>query len=328
MNNKRQVVEELHRSARKNFERRKTLMIGIDDTYQIDLVEMIPYASANKNFKYILTVIDIFSKYAWAIPMKSKAAKDATNAMNTILSGGHVPQNIHSDMGKEFFNSEFQRLMQRHHINHYTTYSTKKAAIVERFNRTLKTRMWKQLHIRGTYKWIDILQNIVDDYNNSKHRTIKMKPKNVTKADERRLLNSVYLNVTKSGEKQRQLLGNNHRHKRKLLFNVGDHVRISKYKNVFEKGYTPNWTTEIFQIVKVQPTSPITYLLKDYQNNEIKGAFYGLELQKVKHPDVYLVERILRKKDNKLLVKWLGFDNTHNSWINKSDIDDDDDDDD
>lgn len=308
-NIKRQVVGELHQSARKNFLRRKTLMVGIDDTYQIDLVEMLPYAAENKNFKYILTVIDIFSKYAWAIPMKTKAAKDATNAMATILNADHIPRNIHSDMGKEFFNTEFQRLMQRHKINHYTTYSTKKAAIVERFNRTLKTRMWKQLHFRGSYKWLDLLQTLVNDYNNTKHRTIKMKPKDVTKAHEKDLLRSVYMYES--------------RHHPKLnKFKVGDHVRISKYKNVFEKGYTPNWTSEIFQIAKVQLTQPATYMLKDYQDNEIKGAFYELELQKVKHSDVYLIEKILKKRGNKLFVKWLGFDNTHNSWVNKNDVED------
>lgn len=298
---KRQVVKEIHRSARKKFIRRTTDMVGIGDTYQIDLVEMIPYAKENRNFKYILTVIDIFSKFAWAVPIKSKSGKDVTNAMNTILSAGNVPKNMHSDMGKEFYNAVFQSLMRRYKINHYSTFSAMKAATVERFNRTLKTKMWQQLHYNGSYKWIDLLDKLIYDYNHTKHRTIKMKPSDVDEHNENILLQSAYL--------YKNILP------LKPKFKVGDFVRISKYKSAFEKGYEPQWTTEIFSIAKVQYTNPITYLLKDYQKNEVKGAFYELEIQKVKYPDAYLVERILKKSGNKAYVKWLGFDNTHNSWV-------------
>lgn len=103
-------------------------------------------------------------------------------------------------------------------------------------------------------------------------------------------------------------------------FRVGDLVRISKNRHIFEKGYTPNWTTEIFKIRKVQKTNPVTYLLKDYQNDPIKGGFYEVELQKAKYPDTYLIEKVIRKKGNQLYVKWLGFDTTHNSWIPETDM--------
>ena len=104
---------------------------------------------------------------------------------------------------------------------------------------------------------------------------------------------------------------------KKPKFKVGDKVRISKFKHVFEKGYTPNWTTEIFTISQIKNTLPVTYLIKDYQNNPLSGCFYEEELTKVKYPDNYLVEKVLRKKGNKMYVKWLGFDNHHNSWIDK-----------
>ncbi|XP_074096350.1 uncharacterized protein LOC141525687 [Cotesia typhae] len=103
-------------------------------------------------------------------------------------------------------------------------------------------------------------------------------------------------------------------------FKVGDKVRISKYKHVFDKGYTPNWTTEIFTIKSVQNTNPTTYKLVDYQDQPIEGGFYNEELSKVKYPDVYLVEKVIRKRGHKYYVKWLGFDTKHNSWINKSDM--------
>jgi len=301
----RQVIEELYRGARKNYQRRKVLMYGVNDTYQIDLVEMIPYAKQNKNYKYILTAIDIFSKYSWAIAVKTKSSKDVSHAMNKILESGHVPKNIHSDKGKEFYNSEFKRLMNRHNINLYSTHTTMKASIIERFNRTLKTKMWKQLHLNGSFKWIDILSELIKVYNNTKHSTIKMTPKKAhtsNKRIEQHLLNTVY----------------NYKSEMKLSkFQAGEHVRISKQKHLFEKGYTANWTGEIFKIDKVLQTSPITYLLKDYNNGDITGAFYEEELQRVKYPDIYLIEKILKRQGNRMYVKWLGFDSSHNSWISK-----------
>lgn len=303
---KQQVVDEIHYSARKNFPRRRTEIKGINETLQADLVEMIPYAKDNKNIKYILTVIDIFTKFAWAFPIKNKTGLEVTQAMEKILKSGTIPKNLHTDMGKEFFNKHFSKLMNSHKINHYSTYSTKKAAIVERFNRTLKNKMWKKFSFNGSYKWLSLLPKLMDEYNNTVHRTIKMKPIEVDAENELRLQKTVFANSIEI------------RHRPK--FKVDDYVRIGKYKSVFEKGYTPNWTTEIFKVRKVQQTNPYTYLLEDYKGNEIVGGFYEYEIQRVMYPDVFLVEKIIRRKGNKVYVKWLGFDQTHNSWINKTDV--------
>lgn len=303
---KQQIVEELHRSARRNYRRRQFDIRGYNETFQADLVEMIPYAKENRNYKYILTVIDNFSKYAWAYPIKNKSAVETTAAMEKILKSGSVPKNIHTDMGKEFYNDHFQKLMKLYKINHYSTYSTKKAAIVERFNRTLKNKMWKMFSMQGSYKWINQLSKLVDEYNNTVHRTIKMKPAEVDEGYERNLLRTVYAKKIVI--------------RRSPKFKVGSHVRISKYKSIFSKGYTPNWTTEIFRIRKVLYTDPFTYLLEDEKGNEIAGGFYEQEIQKVKYPDAFLVEKIIRRKGDKVYVKWLGFDNTHNSWVNKKDV--------
>ena len=97
-------------------------------------------------------------------------------------------------------------------------------------------------------------------------------------------------------------------------------MRISKHKHIFEKGYTPNWTTEIFKIKSIKMTHPITYILQDYEGKTIRGCFYEKELLKTKYPKDYLVEKIVKKKGDKLFVKWLGFPSSHNSWISKKDI--------
>ncbi len=297
-----QLVDELHKPIRKNFPRRRTVIKGLDDLWQTDLAQMDTYMKANKNFKYILMVIDCFSKYVWAKPLKSKSAGDVTEAFAAILKESkRCPKYLNSDQGKEFYNSNFQRLMKQYNINHYSTFSVKKAAIVERSIRTIKEKLFKYFSLSGTYRWIDVLPNIIKTYNEQKHSLTKMRPCDVSKKHEKTLLNTVYNHIKIATGRAK--------------FSVGDVVRISKAKHVFEKGYTPNWTTELFIINQVKISDPVTYLLKDMNDRPIKGAFYGEELQKTKNPDVYLVEKVLRKKGNKVLVKWLGFDESHNSWI-------------
>jgi Integrase core domain len=304
---KETLVNELHKPSRKNFPRRKMVMKGIDNLWQIDLVEMHKFAKNNKGINYILTVICVFSKFAWSVPVKRKTGRDVTAAMEKILKRGRVPKNIQSDMGKEFFNSEFSALMKRYNINHYSSYSTMKAFICERFNRTLKNLMWKQFSLNGNYKWLELLPILINKYNSTVHRTINLKPDEVnSKNIEKKLLNTVYkLNPVEMKPPK---------------FKINDRVRISKSKSVFAKGYTQNWSNEIFKIVKVQNTTPHTYLLKDYLDQPVLGGFYEQELQKTKVDEIYLIEKVIKKSGNKMFVKFLGFDKTHNAWVNKNEI--------
>lgn len=307
-NIKEQVVEELHKPTRKNFQRRRVIVKHSNDLIQADLVEMQPYARINKGYRYILVVINVFNKFVWAQPVKRKTSKDVTMAMKKILLAMvDVPNNLQTDLGKEFYNKDFKLLMQSFDINHYSTFSNLKASIVERVNRTLKNLMWKQFSIQGSYKWLTILPKIVEKYNNTMHSTIGMKPKEVNKDTSKQLLKSVYSHLKTIDPKANK-------------FKIGDFVRVSKVRGVFTKGYTPNWSNEIFKIIQVKRTNPTTYILQDEKNNIIQGAFYTEELLKTNFPDVYLVEKVLKTKGDKVYIKWLGFDNTHNSWIKKSDI--------
>lgn len=303
---RRGIINELHAPARKHFLRRRVITKGINWLWQADLVEMGKYSSSNNGYRYLLTVIDTFSKYAWGEALKTKSAKDVAEAMEKIFKSGRgVPKNLQTDDGKEFFNSQFKSLMNRHQINHYSTFSTLKASIVERFNRTLKELMWKEFSYNGTYKWVDMYQELVNFYNKKIHRTIKMAPIEVNTENEKHILGTVYNNIKMfAGSKLK----------------IGDNVRISKYKGVFEKSYTPNWNVEIFRIYKVQNTYPTTYLLEDLNGNPVKGGFYREELKKTKFPDTYLVERVLKREGKRSLVRWLGFPKSDDSWINNSEI--------
>ena len=186
------IAVELHRPARKNYTRRRVVMRGLDETWQADLVDMSAYARYNNGYKYLLTIIDIFSKYAWVIPTRTKSGKDVADAMKTVLKKGRVPRKLHVDQGKEFYNHEFKALMQRYGITLYSTFSNLTASICERFSRTLKGKMWKQFSLRGTFKWMDIVNDLLLDYNNTKHRTIGMKPKDVKTRNAANLLRNVY----------------------------------------------------------------------------------------------------------------------------------------
>lgn len=300
-----QVVKELHRDARKHFPRRRSVMRGIADTLQADLIELPP----DRQMKYCLTAIDTFSKMAYVYPLKSKTGHEVMLAMKQILDSAKRPvKNLQVDMGREFYNAEMTRLLGNYGVNRYSTFTSKKAAIVERFNRTIKKRLYQQFSLRGNYKWFDILPKLVEDYNKTRHRTIKMSPNDVNSDNEQELLDTVY--------NYKRIIPP----KKINKFKVGDHVRLSKYKHVFEKGYIPSWTTEVFTVDKILQTDPITYLLKDWEDNAIKGCVYAEEMQLVKHPNIYLVEKILRRKNGKVFVKWLGFENRYNSWISENDV--------
>lgn len=303
MNNKREIAYELHKPARLNYQRRRVKMKGLNDLYQSDLIEMIPYHRENGGYKYILITINTYSKYAFARPLKNKTGKEVASAMDDILNSVKTsPKNLQTDMGTEYYNMHFKAVMKKYGINHYSTYSNVKACIAERFIRTLKNNMYREFSARGSYKWIDILPQLIRTYNNTVHSTIKMKPNQVK---DNSLLKTVY-RYKESYVKPR--------------FAKGDFVRVSKQRKTFNKGYLPSWSTEIFKVKKIQSTYPPTYVLEDLDGSEIRGAFYNEELQKTKFPDFYLIEKVIRRKGDKALVKWLGFPSTKNSWIRTRDM--------
>lgn len=305
---KRDIIDEIHRSARINFPRRHVILKDIDDLWQADLMDMQNISKFNTNYKYILVVIDGFSKYAWAIPLKQKNKESVSMAFNTILScEKRIPRNLQTDLGTEFYNKSFQKIIKNNAINHYSTYSTKKASIVERLIRTIKSKLYKEFSLKGNYKWTDgTLAKIINRYNQTIHTTIGLPPAEVNHSNKTKVLNT-YFNQKQMKTKRCKL-------------KMGDFVRISKHKGCFEKGYTPNWSTEIFKFSKVNNTNPVTYLLQDIKQQPILGAFYDQELQITKHPDIYLVEKVLKRKGRKVLVKWLGLPLSENSWIDDTNV--------
>lgn len=282
-------------------------MKGINNTWQMDLIDMQKLSKTNKNYKYILAIIDIFSKFAYALPVKSKKGDEIALSLDNLLSKLMIkPKKIHSDQGREFFNKHVSNILKKYGIELYHTFSSQKAYICERFIRTFKRLIYMNMKFRSSLRYIDTLPEMIHHYNyKMKHRTIGMFPGKVTKSDEQRLLNEKYSypNLCKTGIHH---------------LNEGDVVRISKQRSVFHKGYNLNWTTELFTISNVHNTCPVTYSLVDENGERIQGKFYRYEIQKTAFPDTYLVEKVIKKKGSKMYVKWLGMNSR--SWIDKNKV--------
>ena len=201
--------------------------------------------------------------------------------------------------------------MEKDNITLYSTENEEKSSFCERWNLKIKTKMWKQFTVQGNTVYLDILLKILKQYNNTKHSSIKMTP---VEASKKKNESTVYFNLYGDME----LLAS------KPKFKIGDKVRISKYKRkVFDKGYTPNWTEEIFLIDKIQSTNPITYRLKDLNNEEIQGSFYEPELLKAKQ-DIFRIDKVIRRdyKKKQALVSWKGYSDDFNSWVPLKDLQD------
>ena len=211
-------------------------------------------------------VLDVFSKYGWIIPLKDKKGETVAKALKTILKEGRKPQYLCTDKGKEYYNKHVKELLDKNKITLYSTENEEKSSVCERWNRTIKTKMWKQFTVQGNTQYLEMLPKLVKQYNNTKHSSIKMTP---IEASKKKNEGTVYFN----------LYGNLEQVSSKPKFKIGDKVRISKYKrNVFDKGYTPNWSEEVFTVDKIQYTNPINYKLKDLRGEDIQGSFYKPEL--------------------------------------------------
>ena len=204
----------------------------------------------------------MYSKYAFVIPLKDKKGIRIVNAFNKIIKqSNRKPNKIWVDQGGEFYNNVFEKWLSDNDINMYSTYNEGKSVVAERFIRTLKNKFYKHITATGKNVYYDVLDDVVNKYNNTKHSTIKMKPIDVK--------NNKRVYIDEHNEKDSK-------------FKVGDRVRISRYKNIFAKGYAPKWSSEIFIVNKINDTVPYTYNIKDLNDEEIIGSFYDRELQKTK----------------------------------------------
>jgi len=282
--------------------------------FQIDLCFLIDYAEWNDEVKYLLTVIDCFTRFAFIRTLKSKDSRSVLNEFKSIINDlDKKPMTIVCDKGSEFVNKSFKDYCKNEDMKLILPKSNLHASYVERFNRTIQNLIFRFMTENSTNRYIDHLDRILLTYNSRFHRMIGMSP------------------FEAENNPQAELIINNLISKRDVdmkkvdpILKIGDFVRISKQKDKFSRGYQPQSQIEIFRINSISTNKKIPlYYLVDENNENIEGGFYSYELTPV-NLDTYRIERILRRRtfrgQRQVLVKWLGYDERFNRWIPEEDV--------
>jgi hypothetical protein len=340
----------LHKPVRRRFPRNHVISAGIDDLWMADVIDMVKYADWNQGFRFILLVIDTFSKYVWLQPLKYKTREDVAKAFLKIFdTSNQSPAKLLTDKGMNYlssvilllhiydcFNSYFtllylfsgqefkakkvQDLMKKKGIHYYPTQNETKASTSERAILSIKARLMRYLSYKETSTFLPILQDIADSYNHTYHRTIEMRPADIKDSNQEEVRISTYMAQNPRNNKSNINL-------KRFKFQLGDYVRISHLKTIFTRAYHQTFSGELFKVYKRyhRGTLPI-YRLQDMQQEEIKGTFYESELQKVDiDPNqTWKIEKILKTRGKgrikQLYVKWKSFPPKFNSWIKASDL--------
>lgn len=315
----RQDAYTIHKPVRRLFPRLYYNVSNIDDVWEADLVDLRSLKEYNDNVCYLLMVIDVLSKYAWVEPLPDKTAHEVTMAFKRIFerSEHRLPVYLQTDRGKEFLGTELQKFLKKNDIAFRVARNPDvKAAIVERFNRTLKERMWRYFTHRNTHRYIDILQQLVYAYNHAKHSSIKMEPAAVTLYNADIAIDNMRDAAMNRRKKRRTVM---------YIYKPGDYVRISRTKGTFEKGYEKNWSEEIFRVCKVLKRQDLyLYELSDLEGEIIEGFFYPEEVtlvnkKRLLEEQEFKIERVLRTRGRgakkQIFVSWVGYPTKFNCWI-------------
>ena len=171
-----QLAEELHKPITRKFTKRRVFVKGVDEIWAADLVEMGRFSDWNKGIKYLLMVIDVFSKFGWIEPLQNKKGETVAAAFEKIFKLGRQPRLLWTDKGKEFYNKNVNQLLSRKNIKLYSTENEEKSSVVERFNRTIKQMMWKMFSANNNTIYVDKIDELLKNYNSSWHRSVQMSP--------------------------------------------------------------------------------------------------------------------------------------------------------
>lgn len=322
----------LYKPIRKTFPRSKVIVNTIDSMWDGDLADVSNIASHNDGYKFLLVLIDIFSRYLFIVPLKNKHHQNIVDGLKLVFQKRRKPNTLRTDKGSEFKNRWVKAFLKKEGIHAIYTQNETKANYAERVIRTMKNLMYRYFMKNRIYRFINILQDLVKSYNKRPHRSLGGNaPANVNKenADEIRL-ESYLSGKTKLDVNQSKTLGRSKEKKRAkpfFKFKIGDDVRLSQLKHPFQRDYQQKWTEEFFKVNERYKRGQIpVYKLKDLAGDPIEGTFYESELQKViKSEDVsYRVEKILKRrrhgKTQEVYVKWEGWPKKFNSWIPESSL--------
>lgn len=270
---------------------------------------------ANHGYKYLFTTIDVFTKMAWVYPMKDNKCKTVMECFQDLLNKcGEKPQRLNSDRGSELICNQFAKYLKDNKIHHYLSYSLRKCPVIERFNLTIQTLLYKIMRKNNSYEWTKYLDQAMYIYLNRKHRTIKMTPSEAEKDENEKEVRRTYFEkYVKAGLKTQ-----------KPKFSKGDSVRIFKERGTFHRGYKEDFTTETFLITKVLTNLPVVrYKLKESNGNEIVGSFFQDELVLYNPPEFFEIDILKTRgkgKNKQFLVHYRGWPHTYDEWKKASDM--------
>ena len=299
----------LHKDARRRFRTVKVITSGPNYLYDADLAQMDDLADSNDGIRFLLVVIDAFSKKAAVRPLKNKTATEVSLALRQVFEEIGKPVILRHDPGTDFVNSKVKKLLKEYDVKDQTTTNEKKAHFAERFIRTLKSLLYRHITNTNSFRYLDVLTDIVDGYNNTIHSTTGIKPTKVKGKAAKKLFWKMFRPKNVSKIKPYGL-------------RVGDSVRISYLTKPFDRAFDQHWTGEIFFVTKRFRRQGIPlYKLKDFNGEEITGSFYAEELQKITFDPqkAWKVEKVLktrkRKGKTESLVRWLHFPPKFDSWV-------------
>ena len=306
----------LNRAVTNKFPRNRVIVEGLESQWDIDLADMNLLTANNDGNKYFLLAIDVFSRYIWVRPLKTKYAKDVIVCLESILMEGRQPQSIRTDGGKEFQNRQVKAFLSGRDVHLFSTYNETQANYAERAIKTVKSKLYRYLIGRNTLRYIDVLQDLVHSYNHTKHSSLGRPPASVNSTNESEIrFDQFLLRRRRHGDESSR---------QRLRFNVGDQVRISYRREAFDREYGQKWSGEVFYISQRRRRNGIPiYKLKDWNGEDIKGTFYNQQLQKVNvsDQDNFKIEKILKRRKingkKQVFVKWLHWPRKFNQWIDE-----------
>ena len=317
----------LTRSARRKYERSRVVVEGIDSQWDMDLIDMVDMAEQNDGYKYILVAIDIFSRFSHCQAIRTKKGRDVVSALRVILSGSRKPQTVRSDKGQEFRSKVVNKYLEQMGIHHFYAQNTEtKANYAERFIKTLKHKIFRYILKKRNQRYVDVLQELVTSYNNTFHSSLNAPPSSITKHNEAESRLQQYLIRTKTtkSKSNKQL---NKKATIKYKLKIGQTVRMSHVRNIFDREYSQKWTGEIFKITaRFKRDDLPVYKVEDWDGEPIEGTFYQQELQSITVDEntEYHVDKILqrrtRNKQKQVLVRWLHWPKKYDSWIPEDDV--------
>ena len=298
------------------FPRQKILMSYMDQQWDADIMDMSKFVKFNQGYKYVAVFLDIFSRYAWVEVMKTKTPKEMVEVMEVVFAQGRKPDYMRTDKGSEYVGKHTRAFLKDNNVRHFTSVNAIHASYAERFIRTIKGKLYKHFTKTNTYKYIDILQDIIVGYLDSVHTSTGYRPADITKYNQQTVYEKLYLPLQISQEK-------------KVItykYKVNDYVHMSMSRRTFHKGYKETFTQEIFVISHIFRSDPPRYKLKDLMNEEIEGSFYEHELQPTDYNEnmTFTIDRVLyyttKNKVRMAKVSWQGYPAKFNSIVKATDI--------